>query len=190
VEVRNGYKFHQHSFSHSTPLVTASLSECRLYQILKWDYIQNLDINRKTYVFYVQGKCSVITNKAVTQKYCSYSVEITFKNNPKKSKSFIHQQMHYLIILENSKIYIKTHIKVAPTCFGSRPSSGSLYLSLSKVTLMLKQSVKLRRYVLCGGVAACIFFVFCQIRFHKHSLQINSFKDKLITNRISWYNLF
>jgi hypothetical protein len=27
-------------------------------------------------------------------------------------------------------------------------------LSLAKVTLMLKQSVKLRRYVLCGGVAA------------------------------------
>jgi hypothetical protein len=24
------------------------------------------------------------------------------------SKSFIHQQMHYLLILENSKIYIKT----------------------------------------------------------------------------------
>jgi hypothetical protein len=27
-------------------------------------------------------------------------------------------------------------------------------LSLAKVTLMLKQSVILRRYVLCGGVAA------------------------------------
>jgi hypothetical protein len=51
----------------STPLVTASLSECRLYQILKWDYIQNLDINRKTYMFYVQGKYSVITSTAETQ---------------------------------------------------------------------------------------------------------------------------
>jgi hypothetical protein len=48
-----------------------------------------------------------------------------------------------LLILENTKIYIL------------RPSSGSLYLSLAKVTLMSKQSVKLRRYVLCGGVAAC-----------------------------------
>jgi hypothetical protein len=54
-------------FLISAPLVTASLSECRLYQILKWDYIQNLDISRKTYVFYVQGKYSVITNKAETQ---------------------------------------------------------------------------------------------------------------------------
>jgi hypothetical protein len=54
-------------FLISTPLLTASLSECRLYYILKWDYIQNLDINRKTYVFYVQGKYSVVTNKAVTQ---------------------------------------------------------------------------------------------------------------------------
>jgi hypothetical protein len=52
------------------------------------------------------------------------------------SKSFIHQQMHYLLILENSKIYIKTYIKIAPTCFGPRPSSGSLHLSLAKVTLM------------------------------------------------------
>jgi hypothetical protein len=60
-----------------------------------------------------------------------------------------------LLILENSKIYIKTYIKIAPTCFGLRPSSGSLHLSLSKVTLMLKQSVKLRRYVPCDGAAAC-----------------------------------
>jgi hypothetical protein len=54
-------------FLISAPLVTASLSECRLYQISKWDYIQNLDINRKTYVFYVQGKYCVMTNKAETQ---------------------------------------------------------------------------------------------------------------------------
>jgi hypothetical protein len=62
--------------------------------------------------------------------------------------------MHFLLILENSEIYIKTYIKIAATCFGLQPSSGSLHLSLAKVTLMLKQSVKLRRYVLCGGVAA------------------------------------
>jgi hypothetical protein len=131
-------------------------------------------------------------------------------------KFFIHQQMHFLLILENSKIYFKTYtgcptryrtrlaggplllvgtirrttdtvlvishtmnvppfkfrcnifigvritkempvsvasgthcIKIDPTCFGLRPSSGSLHLSLAKVTFMLKQSVKLRRYVLC-----------------------------------------
>jgi hypothetical protein len=63
--------------------------------------------------------------------------------------------MHYLLILENSEIYIKTYIKIAPTCFGPRPSSGSLHLNLAKVTFVLKQLVKLRRYVLCDGVAAC-----------------------------------
>jgi hypothetical protein len=31
-----------------------------------------------------------------------------------------------LLILENSKIYIKTYIKIVPTCFGLRPSSGGL----------------------------------------------------------------
>jgi hypothetical protein len=69
--------------------------------------------------------------------------------------------MHFLLIFENSKIYIKTYIKIAPTCFGLRPSTGSLQLSLAKITLMLKQSVKLRRYVLCGGVAACYEQVWC-----------------------------
>ena len=44
---------------------------------------------------------------------------------------------------------------MAPTCFGVQPSSESLQLGLVKVILILKPSVKLRRYVLCGGVAAC-----------------------------------
>jgi hypothetical protein len=44
---------------------------------------------------------------------------------------------------------------MAATCFGLRPSSGSLQLSLAKLILILKHSVKLRRYLLCGGVAAC-----------------------------------
>jgi hypothetical protein len=49
-------------------------------------------------------------------------------------KFFIHQQMHFLLILENTKIYIKTYIKITPTCLSLRPSSGSLHLSLAKVT--------------------------------------------------------
>jgi len=44
---------------------------------------------------------------------------------------------------------------MAPTYFGLRPSSGSLQLSLAKVILILKHSVKLCRNLLCGGVAAC-----------------------------------
>jgi len=42
-----------------------------------------------------------------------------------------------------------------PTCFGLRPSSGSLQLSLVQVILILKHSVWLRRNFLCDGVAAC-----------------------------------
>ena len=34
----------------------------------------------------------------------------------------------------------------------------ALVLNLAKVIFMLKQSVKLRRYLLCGCVAACILF--------------------------------
>ena len=39
---------------------------------------------------------------------------------------------------------------MAPRCFGLRPSSGNLQLSLAKVILILKYSVKTRRY--CYGV--------------------------------------
>ena len=34
------------------------------------------------------------------------------------------------------KIYIKTYIKISPTCFGLRPSSGSLHMNLAKVTFI------------------------------------------------------
>ena len=55
---------------------------------------------------------------------------------------------------------------MAPTCFGLRPSSGSLQLSLAKVILVLKHSVTLRRCLLCGGVAACpgMACVLCAVR--------------------------
>ena len=41
--------------------------------------------------------------------------------------------MHFISVLGNIKIYIKTYIKIALTCFGLRPSSGSLHMSLAKV---------------------------------------------------------
>ena len=40
---------------------------------------------------------------------------------------FTHQQMHFYSFKEHVKIYIKIHINIAPTCFGLRPSSGSLH---------------------------------------------------------------
>jgi len=49
--------------------------------------------------------------------------------------------MHFISVLEN----IKSYIKIAPTCFGLRPSSGSLHMSLAKGTFT--KSVKVRRYV-------------------------------------------
>jgi hypothetical protein len=58
--------------------------------------------------------------------------------------------MHFLLILESSKIYIKIYINIAPTCFGLRPSLRSLNVSLAKVTLTLKQSVKY--VVMCYAV--------------------------------------
>jgi len=70
------------------------------------------------------------------------------------SKSFNYQQMHFVSASQIIKIYIKTCNKTAPTCFGLRPSSGSLHLSLAKVTF-IKQPLTIRRYGVRGGVAAC-----------------------------------
>jgi len=40
---------------------------------------------------------------------------------------FTHQQMHFYYLKKHVKFYIKMHINIAPTCFGLRPSSGSLH---------------------------------------------------------------
>ena len=80
---------------------------------------------------------------------CNKTEHPTIGKNTLLSESFICQQMHFVSVLENIIIYIKT----APTCFGLRPSSGSLHMSLAKVTFI--KSVKVSRYGLCGCVAAC-----------------------------------
>jgi len=36
----------------------------------------------------------------------------------------------FISVLENIKIHVKIFIKNAPTCFGLRPSTGSLHMSL------------------------------------------------------------
>jgi len=41
------------------------------------------------------------------------------------SKSSIYQQMHFISVLENIKIYMNMYIETTTTCFGLRPSSGS-----------------------------------------------------------------
>jgi len=55
---------------------------------------------------------------------------------------------------------------MTPTCFGLRPSSGSLQWSLAKFILILKHSVRLRRNLLYGGVAACpsVVCVLCAVQ--------------------------
>ena len=61
--------------------------------------------------------------------------------------------MHFISVLENIKVYIKTYIRIVPTCFGLRPSAGSLRMILAKDIFF--KSVKVRRYGLCGCVTAC-----------------------------------
>ena len=52
------------------------------------------------------------------------------------AKSFIYQHMHFISVLENIEIYTKTYIKIAATCFGIRPSPGSLHMNLAKVCML------------------------------------------------------
>ena len=60
---------------------------------------------------------------------------------------------------------------MAPTCFGLRPSSRSLQLSLAKVILILKHSVRLHSNLSCGGVAACpsMLRVMCAVQSTVHT---------------------
>ena len=62
-----------------------------------------------------------------------------------------------------------------PTCFSLRPSSGSLQLSLAKVILILKHSVKLCRYLSCGGVAGCPGFAVRIVCCAEHMLEPSNF---------------
>jgi len=52
-------------------------------------------------------------------------------------------------------MYIKIQIKYRSYMFRSSTIIRELALNLAKVIFTLKHSVKLRRYLLCGCVAAC-----------------------------------
>jgi len=58
-----------------------------------------------------------------------------------------------LLNLEEFKIYIKRH-KYRSYMFRSSTIIRKLVQSLAKVIFLLKHSLKLRRYILCGDVAA------------------------------------
>ena len=55
--------------------------------------------------------------------------------------------------------------------FRSTTTTRSLQLSLAKVILILKHSVRLRRNLLCGGVAACLSMtcVLCDVQSTAHN---------------------
>jgi hypothetical protein len=89
-------------------------------------------------------------------KYCKaeYSKE-GHKVNKVTTIYFTRQQMHYLLNLERFKIYIKIHTKYRSYMFRSITIIRELVLNLAKIIFILKHSVKLRRYMLFGDVAAC-----------------------------------
>ena len=80
---------------------------------------------------------------------------------------------------------------MAPTCFGLRPPSGSLQLSVDKVILLLKHSVRLRRRLLCGGVAACLSMacVLCAVQSTAQYIRRNlaeCFNINVTLARLNW----
>ena len=83
------------------------------------------------------------TSKTLHTHTHTQKADLNCNNIKGSQKSFIYQQMHFISVLENIKIYIKTYIKIAATCFGLRPSSGSLRTSLAKVTFI--KWLKVRR---------------------------------------------
>ena len=73
---------------------------------------------------------------------------------------------------------------MAPTCFGLRPSSGSLQLSLAKVISILKHSVMLHHNLLCGGVMVCVL---CAVQSRAlHSTQHTHHNTTLLTYLLTY----
>jgi hypothetical protein len=101
-----------------------------VYHTFQWDWTRTIKVKHYSSNFY---HCTVHLD--IIKVFCLPTIIIS--------------------VSENIKIYIKTYIKIAPTCFGLWPSSGSLHMSLAKVTFI--KSVKVRHYGLCGCVAACMF---------------------------------
>ena len=96
------------------------------------------------------------TRAVMAARVANYVCQILLLHRALWNLYIVHSPTNALLLnLGKFKIYIKIHIYIAPTCFGLRPSSGSLAKSLSKVIFLLKHSVKLRRCILCGDVAAC-----------------------------------
>ena len=62
--------------------------------------------------------------------------------------------MHFLLTWKSLNLRENTHI-YRSYMFRSSTILRDLVQSLAKVTLLLKHSVKLRRCILCGDVAAC-----------------------------------
>ena len=85
-----------------------------------------------------------------------YCYRIIF--NPLETKLiyilFTHQQMHFLLNLEKLNLHENTH-NYRSYMFRSSTILKESVQSLAKITLVLKHSVKLRRCILCGDVAAC-----------------------------------
>ena len=68
---------------------------------------------------------------------------------------FTHQQMRFYKFKKHIKIYIKIHVnKYRSYMFRSSTIIREIALNLDKVIFILKHLVKLRRYLLCGCVAA------------------------------------
>ena len=118
---------------------------------------------------------------------CNHSVFIFAPCFLLSSKSFIYQEKHFISVLENIKIYIKTYIKIAPTCFGLRPSSGSLHRGLAKVAFI--KSVRVRLYGLCGCMAACCIksMVVCCVQNTAHSTHTNFNISFNVNFNLKWF---
>ena len=67
---------------------------------------------------------------------------------------FTHQQMHFYYTWKSLNLHENTH-NYRSYIFRSSTILRELVQSLAEVTLLLKLTVKLRRCILCGDVAAC-----------------------------------
>ena len=94
--------------------------------------------------------------------------------------------MHFLLNWKSLNLYENTH-NYRSYMFRSSTILRELVQSLAIVTLLIKHSVKLRRCILCGDVAACLEMV-CVLFVVQTDVCTNAPAHKLFANLYDIYH--
>ena len=97
-------------------------------------------------VNYLLSSCFLIVFRS-RQAFLSMASQTSILSSTLNCNVHIVHSPNYALLLnlEKFKIYFKRHINIAATCFGLRPSSGSLYRAWLKLYICFNRNMTLAR---------------------------------------------